>query len=396
MAFSTVHGSIDMSSASAAASCFADPLGGLPATEWDQLAGSRFYSSALWLRLCAMSPGSVSGAVHTPLSGGGRAAIPVAAVDSEPNPFCRWHDVLTSRGLPAPPPQGILVGQRRGYLAHLLSTPGAGQAEVAAELLAAIRALKAPEDRPQAVQVGMYLTTPDVVALRTAGVETMPVALSADAWIEIPPGGWDAWLESLGSSHRQRQVRNEVKKFGRAGYRVRSMTLGEAYGDVARLMAATGRRYGQSPDVAALTDSLRRQGELAGQRARVLLCAKEAAPAVGFCLYYRLGDTVYGRAVGFDYEQLNSAAEYFNLAYYIPARLPGVRWLHAGIETPLAKALRGARLRPLWLLDLSPGSELAGRDDEVLAHNRAFLNELAGSSPVVADALESDLWATFC
>jgi hypothetical protein len=85
-AFSTVHGSIDVSSASAAASCFADPLGGLSATEWDELAGSRCYSSALWLRLCeasylvvALAPGHVRGrylGIYQLSWGLGRAVAP--------------------------------------------------------------------------------------------------------------------------------------------------------------------------------------------------------------------------------------------------------------------------------------------------------------------------------
>ena len=47
--------------------------------------------------------------------------------------------------------------------------------------------------------------------------------------------------------------------------------------------------------------------------------------------------------------------------YYAPVRMAaelGLRWVHPGIESPDAKALRGAQLRPLWLLDLSEDSVL--------------------------------------
>jgi uncharacterized protein len=371
---------------------FTDPLGGMADAQWDELAGSRFYSSAFWLRLSALEPGGLSGGVHVDLPGGGRAAVPVAAVTDAPNPHLRWHDLLAARGLPSPPAQGVLVGQRRGYLAHLLATPGADPVRVAAELLSAVRSVRPPTAAP--ARVGLYLTTPDVLALREAGVRTMPVALATDAWLEIPPGGWDAWLESLGSRHRLRRVRSEVRRFSRAGYSVVHRTLNQAYADVGRLAARTEQRYGIPADADRYIEAFRIHGEAAGDRAEVLLCAVGDEPPVGCCMYFRDGDTVYLRAVGFDYERLRDAAEYFNLTYYVPAQLPGVRWLHAGISTPYGKALRGAELRPLWLLDLTRESPLEGRDDDVLAHNAAFRNRLA-ESPVVADALHTEDWKPF-
>ena len=381
---------------SATTDCFADATGGVPDAEWDRLADGRFYSSALWLRLCAMAPGSVSGGVRVATSGGGQAAIPVAAVRDEPNPHLRWHDMLTARGLPGPAPEGILVGQRRGYLAHVLAGEGGDPTAAAAAVLDAVRALRSPlHDDPKIARVAMYLTTPDVIALRAAGVRTAPVALKTDAWIEIPPGGWDAWMESL-SPHRARRIRSEVRKFEKAGYEVRHSTLAESWRDVARLLARTELRYGRSVDVAPMAESFRRQGELAGSRAEVVLCSRPGEQPIGFCLYYRWGDTVYLRAIGFDYDELGSAAEYFNLTYYMPARIPGVRWLHAGTETAEGKALRGASLRPLWLLDLSEDSPLAGYDEEIRQHNQSLLNRLRDSSPAVAGALEDELWEPYC
>ncbi|MFJ8629881.1 GNAT family N-acetyltransferase [Streptomyces sp. NPDC093568] len=376
--------------------CFADAIGGVGDTEWDRLADGRFYSSALWLRLCGLAPGSVSGGLYVHTPGGGRAAVPVAAVREEPNPHLRWHEMLTARGLPAPEPGGILVGQRRGYLAHLLTDEGTDRTEAATALLDALRTLRSPlHEEAKIPRVAMYLTTPDVMALRAAGVRTVPVALKTDAWIEIPPGGWDAWLESL-SAHRARRIRSEVRKFEKVGYQLEHRTLAECWQDVARLLARTELRYGRTVDVAPMAESFRKQGELAGSRAEVVLCSRPGEAPVGFCLYYRWGDTVYLRAIGFDYDRLASAAEYFNLTYYLPARIPGVRWLHAGTETAEGKALRGAALRPLWLLDLSEGSPLTGCDEEIRQHNRALLNRLRDSSPAIAGALDKDLWEPYC
>lgn len=375
--------------------CFGDPLGGLDDTAWDRLAGGRFYSSAFWLRLVALEPGATSGALHVPLPGGGRAGIPVAAVsgpDDLPNPHLRWPDLLAERGLPSPPGHGLLVGQRRGYLAHLLATPGADPAEAAAELLAALRAVELGS--PGGARVALYLTTDDVVRLRAAGVGTMPVALAADAWIEIPDGGFDAWL-AAGSRHLRSRIRSEVRRFGAAGYRVEHRPLPECYTDVGRLTAQTEQRHGIPADPAAYVEAFRRHAELAGDRAEVLLCSTGDDPPVGCCLYVREGDTVHLRAVGFDYDRLRGGAEYFNLHFYLPARLPGVRWLHAGTGTAEGKALRGAELRPLWLLDLSVDSPLAGRDADVIAYNTAYRKQLADSSPIVEKALRARDWDPF-
>jgi hypothetical protein len=375
--------------------CFTDPLGGLPDEVWDEMADDRFYSTALWLRLCGLASGSTSGGLHVDLPGGGRAAVPVADVEHEPNPNSRWHDVLTHRGLPSPRPQGILVGARRGYLSHLMATPGADRTVAAERLLTAARALPTRYGDGPPAQVAMYLTTEDALLLRAAGAEAMPVALNSDAWIEIPEGGFESWLDAL-STGRRTSVRREMRKFDKTGYQVVETVLRDSYLYVAHLLARTAQLHGRTADADTLADSFREQGEMAGDRARVLLCSTDGQPPVGFCLYYRLGDTVYLRAVGFDYDRLQSAAEYFNLMYYIPGRLPGVRRLHAGISTQEAKAARGAALRPLWLMDLSEHSVLAGRDEEIRAHNSDFLAKLRDSSPVIDRALESELWEVFC
>jgi len=379
---------------------FADPLGGLSDATWDAMAGDRFYSSSLWLRLCELAGGSVSGAVHIGLPSGGQAGMPIAMVEDEPNPHLRWHDLLYSRDLPAPRPGGLLVGQRRGYLGHVLSTPDADSDEAATAVLEAVRSVRAPagnprhSGRPDLNRVAMYLTTPDVLALRAAGVSAVPVVLKTDAWIGIPPGGWDAWLDALGS-HRARRVRNEVRRFERAGYHVEQRSLRDCASDVGRLLACTEAKYGRNVDPAQLTRSFAAQGELAGDDAQVLLCRPLDCPAVGFCLFYRRGDTVYLRAIGFDYEQLRSAAEYFNLVYYIPARWPGVRWLHAGTETPVGKSLRGATLAPLWLLDLTEHSIHIDAGASIREHNLKYFNSLASSSSAVSRALDQSQWDHF-
>lgn len=372
------------------AAWFADPLGGLDDGAWDELAEDRFYSSAFWLRVCDLEGGGVAGGVHVALPGGGRAAVPVLAVDDAGHPNARWGDLLAARGLPSPSPRGLLVGHRRGYLAHLLSTPGTDRVEAAAAVLAAVRHADLPvRDAP--ARVALYLTTADVRAFRAAGIASLPVALGTDAEIEIPDGGREAWFGSLGS-HRARRVRSEARRFQQAGYRVEHRTLADSYEDVARLAFRTEQRHRGATDPAPYVAGFRRQGELAGERAEVLLCSLPEGPPVGCCLFFRHRGTVYLRAVGFDYERLAGAFEYPNLAYYAPADLPGVRRLHAGIESPEAKVLRGATLRPVWLLDLTEGSPLEACEAQVRAHNEGYRASLAAIGPHVAAAVDSDEW----
>lgn len=100
-------------------------------------------------------------------------------------------------------------------------------------LLEAVRRLRMPDGSEPSACVGMYLTAPDVLALRAAGVRALPVALKTDATIDIPAGGWDAWQAALRAEHRWTadRIRKEVRRFERVGYRVEHRTLREAYRD---------------------------------------------------------------------------------------------------------------------------------------------------------------------
>ncbi|WP_199853692.1 GNAT family N-acetyltransferase [Plantactinospora sp. BB1] len=379
---------------------FSDHLGGIPPGRWDGLAAGRLYSSRDWLALCAGDAGGTAGAVGVESVDGRLAALPVTAITAEGNPFYRWSEALAEAGLPAPAPVGILAGQRRGYQTHLLVETGeravpAARAEAAASLLdrltelpgaaaqAGLLGARPPEHPPC---VAMYLDTADVLAFRAAGVGTLPVLLRPDAWIAVPAGGWGAWLASLPSPRRAELVRRESRRFDRAGYTLRETSLLESHAVAARLLAGTEARYGRATTAAAHEASLRRQATLMGPAARVLLCLRDDEP-VGYVCYYLWGDTLFLRSAGFDHARLANAAEYFNLVYYLPVRIAaeaGARRIHAGIEAFDAKALRGARLSPLWLLDLSADSPLAGRDAQIRAYNAGRSRQLVESSRAVA------------
>jgi len=373
---------------------------GLDPASWDALAGSCFYSSSAWLEFCGRDPSGVVGAVHAE-AGGGMAAVPVADIGSEPMEYYRWHELLAGYGLPAPAPAGLLVGPRRGYQTHLLASPGVAPQQAAGLLLDRLLQLRdevgAGLPRPGSC-IAMYVTTPDVIALRRAGVRTVPVLLDADAWIPVPDGGWNAWLAGLPRGRRW-NARHEAKLFREAGYTVTRTTLLESYSMLAPVWAPNQVRYGHPADVDVLTEKLRVQAEAMGSAAQVLLCRRGDDDPVGFCLFYQWRDTVFMRIAGFDYARLRGVAEYFNVSCYAHVeRAPetGIRQIHAGIKSIEAKALRGARLRPLWLLDLSDDSLLLGHDEAIRRHNSSRYQELSGSSPAVHAAMDHQEWLPFC
>jgi hypothetical protein len=379
-------------------SAFVDPLGGTAEHVWEELTADLHYSSSRWLRFCADDPGgeTIAGAVTAGRAvGGPSAAVAVTAIAEEGNSFYDWDVRLRGLDLPTPGQTGLMAGQRRGYQTTLLYADGVDRDTATAELLP--RILDAAEEGcvPGPARVAMFLSTPDVVALRRAGAVAAPVALAADAWIPVDADDWAGWR----GRHRPEIIRRDESRFIRAGYRIAETTLAEFVPHAARLQAATQARYGHSADEAALAASFAVQGRHMGDAARVVYAEVPGEPPVGFSVFYVRGETTYLRTAGFDYSRLRGAAEYFNVCYYEPLRAAiaaGCRWLHAGIEAAEAKALRGAELRPLWLLDLDPYSRLTGYDCEIRAHNRALHADLAASSAAVRQALVHSAWTPFC
>lgn len=369
------------------------PLGGLSAAAWDRLAGPHFYSTSAWLDHCRAFPGASCGAVVASAGTGRLAAVPVAELAALPAPNYRWSEILASRGLPGPPPAGTLVGPRQGYQAHLLAS------DRGVDLMAALvdevrRAHRSVSGEVERACVAMYLSTDDVRAARAAGVRPLPVLLEPDAWIAVPDGGWDGWLDSLVARHR-RNVLADVREFERAGCRVVHVGIAECLDALPRIANAMAVKYGYAARTSDFEVEFRMYAESTGELARVALCLREDDPEpIGFCLYYHWGDTIFLRWASFDYERLAGGREYFNLSYYSQIRLAGevgARWLHAGKKALEAKVFRGAELRPLWLLDLSPDSVLVGRSAEVRAHNRHVLEAVTADgrlNKAIADASE--------
>ncbi|SDI10385.1 hypothetical protein SAMN05192558_101615 [Actinokineospora alba] len=362
-------------------------LGGLSAAAWDGLAGPHFYSSADWLGYCAAEFGGESAAAVSYQDGAPVCAVPYAWAGDSLFGRYRWHNILTAAGLPAPAPEGILVGPREGYQAHFLGTPGpAALGEVVDQVRVAARGQSC---------VAMYVTTEDALALRRAGVTATPVLLDADAWVEVPGGDRAKWEASL-SSKRRTMVRREQRKFRDSGYRIEQVPLTGCWERLGAVASATQAKYGHATTPEVELAALRSHAVHMGDAAQVALLSTPEGSVVGFCLYYVWRGTAFLRWVGFDYERL-AGCEYFSVVYYAQIECAtelGIQWLHAGVGAMEAKAMRGARLRPLWLVDLTEDSVLAGAEPEIRAHNAAAYGELKAAS-ATASAVDDDAWRPF-
>lgn len=368
-------------------------LGGLSAAEWDRLAGRDFYSSSLWLGHCAHSSKAPPAAAVARV-GDGTAAVPVTTAYTPSMANYDWAKTLSDRGLPSIPGTGTLVGPAQGYQACLLGD--LTDDRLVAELVREVRAIGTSQADATSC-VAMFLDTPSARAAERAGVDAVPVLLEPDAWIEVPEGGWDAWIASFPSKRRV-SVRREVRAFEEAGFTVSHLPLSECWELLPDLTVPAAAKYGASTERERFVKAFSTYVETTGEAARVALCSRRGEP-VGFCIYYVCQDSVFLRWAAFDYARLAKAAEYFNVVYYSQIKLAqslGVRWLHAGKKTLDAKVNRGAELRPLWMLDLSPDSPLAIQGDLIRKHNAEVLSSLE-ENPVLARAIaDRDEWTYFC
>ena len=356
---------------------------------WDGLAGRNFYSSANWLDFCATEHGAV---LDTVVVAGNSTAAEVAVplfsgADLAGSPY-DWNAQLASRSLPTLATGGLLVGPREGYQTHVLRATPRPTLGAVTQLLAELRARAAEK-----ACVAMYLNTEDVRLFRAAGVAAPAVLLECDAWLPVPDGGFDTWFAAL-SRNRRHFVRKEVAAFTSAGYRIQHLPLRECSTAIAPLAVRTEFKYGYHATTAEDLTTFRNHERCLGDAAMVALCTLDDTP-VGFCLYYVWRDTIFMRWAGFDYPRLRNAYEYFNLAYYEQLRWAAereIRWIHAGIKAAKAKVLRGAILRPLWLLDLAATSPLVGAERAVRDHNAAFLDELLADRALASGISDRAEW----
>jgi predicted N-acyltransferase len=348
----------------------------------------------MWLNHCASFPGATCGAVVAHGPAGGTSAVPVVEFSSPPPGNYHWSDILAARGLPPVPIEGTLVGPRLAYQSHFLT-----DSDDSGALAALIEEIRRPGMGGRRPSVAMYLSTDDVLAAHKAGVRAVPVLLEPDAWINVPQGGWEAWVGSL-PSKRRNTVRREVRSFEDAGLRIRHVGLPECWERLPEVANSMAIKYGYSARTPDFIAEFGKYLESSGASARVALCTKgNEEDLLGFCMYYIHADAIYLRWVSFNYDLLTGSKEYFNLTYYDQVRLAvevGAGRIHVGKKALDAKVLRGAHLRPLWMLDLTEDSVLEEHAEQVREHNARQLSEVEADPRLVKAIIDRAEWEVFC
>ncbi|WP_158812384.1 GNAT family N-acetyltransferase [Streptomyces fulvoviolaceus] len=365
----------------------------LDAQAWDALASHKsFYMATGWLRFQEkMNPEQRCRFITLWKDDRLVAGVPTFLT---PRPANKHYNVAEM--FPGAVPDGsqvLLVGGTRGYQGRILldDTLDAQQRRLAMGLLVEQVQTMAEQDAG-GVSWWLYFADADMELLRP-WASTLPRVLRGDCAIDLPGDSFDDYLEATG---RRRQILRDRRRFDRTGYTVRRRPLSELLSITGDLLSKTQNRYGFEVTPQSMANLLKVQSEATGNTGFVYACA-DGEETVGFCLAYEAGDTIYGRAVGFDYERLRDGAEYFTLGYYAPiehAYRSGLRRLHLGTSAYEAKVLRGAHITPLWALALGARP---WEPEQAVEHNAVKLAETRVSLPAGARyeaRVASDLWQT--
>jgi uncharacterized protein len=328
-----------------------------PSAHWNALSGTdSFYLSHDWLRFAAR--GTDARYLTVSADGDLLGALPLYSTADESNSDYRVDNVLGGRfaGLTT------LAGTRRGYVNELLLHPELDERRADAVLEVMVAAVRAEG------AALLYLTTSAAAALMRVDSGLRPLLLNADTSISVPDGGFAAYLGGLGS-RRAYTVRKEMRIFHEAGYETAVVSLGDVWHEAGPLVASVQRRYGHDESAEEARRSLQAQAETLGQYSVVFTARREGTlVALSVCYVWR--DTLHARMVGFDYDALCDAREYFALLFYEPLRWAvenGLRQIHLGRESYLAKLLRGARARPLWAIAPVPVPDWRRHNSDTLA-----------------------------
>jgi predicted N-acyltransferase len=317
--------------------------------EWNRLAGHvGVYQSHQWLRTLEGDNGTTSWYITVRGHDGTLlAGLPVHLTPHETADAYRADRLFA--GLPgAWHEPGVVVGSQRGYQNRLVLAPGAGT-EVVTALIETVGALAAEARVPAAYC--FYATTETAELLVRSRPGAVPALTNMEAVLTLPGSEFDDYLALFGG----RNVRKEMRKFASAGYEITEERLADTWQEIAPIRANVDRRYGREWTDAAMTELMRRYADSMDAISTVYGC-RLGGDLVACCVFHEWGDTVYLRMVGFDYERLCDAREYFNLMFYLPAQhayATGKRHLHYGIGSHRAKVLRKAALHPLWTVNLA-------------------------------------------
>lgn len=340
------HGSLDLHRSST--------MDGIDAGRWNELSGAAsFYLSHAWLCHVERSSGADCTYLLVRDSGGTLlGALPTYRIDDEQNSHYRT-DVLMDGRLSG---RHLLAGSCRAYHNDLMLHPSLTDDEQDRVLGVLLDAA-----RRRATELGcadvlfLYLTTDAMTRLRRIRPDTGPLLLSLDAVLPVAGDAMDDYFAML-EGRRASGVRKDIRVFANAGYTTAVEPLSACWFEAGPLVANVQNRYGEDETVQQCRASLHSQAR-ALDPSSLAFTARRDGRLVAMALYYAWRDRLHGRLVGFDYEALDNAREYFSLYFYEPLRWAyrnNIRVLHLGMGSYAGKFRRGARPAALWALSLNP------------------------------------------
>jgi hypothetical protein len=192
----------------------------------------------------------------------------------------------------------------------------------------------------------LYLTPALVTALAPAAE---PVVLGAQSMLRFAGTTFDDYLGSL-TSRRRRHVRSERSGYLAGPNRTVVREGPDALGpDLVELRCALRARYGHPVERARTESEFASLARHCGERL-VVFRAVQNGDTVGFSVFLRDGETLYGRTAGFDYDRLRERDYcYFNLGYYEPVTWcleRGLRAVEMGLSSYATKRTRGCVFEP--------------------------------------------------
>lgn len=323
------------------------------ATRWNELSGAAsIYLAHAWLRHVERTSGVECAYLLVRDAGGTLlGALPTYWTDEESNSNYRADLILDGR-LSG---RHLLAGSCRGYDNDLLLHPSLTEDEqdlVLGMLLDA--AERHAAELGLAEVLFLYLTTAAAARLRRVRPESAPLLLNLDTVLPVPGDGLDDYYAALGG-RRAYAVRKDMRIFDAAGYTTAIEPLSACWHEAGPLAANVQNRHGKHESDEEARASLRSQAD-ALDTSGLTFTARRDGKLVALAVHYAWRDTLYGRFVGFDYEAMTDAREYFNLYYYLPLRWAydnGIRTMHWGMGSYSAKFRRGARPNPLWAASLT-------------------------------------------
>ncbi|WP_369248196.1 GNAT family N-acetyltransferase [Streptomyces sp. R41] len=337
----------------------------LPAAGWDDLLGAEdFFQTSRWLAVQERNSGTtmdflVQHRDDKPVAG----LVAAWADDSVPWLLAR-PDAMLSRALEdggTPEAEAVLTEVAQGDPAALLPSLVCGGRH-----LGRTRAPARPDALPSDVEAlleraeqlaaergAASVCFPHVDVRDTGLVELLRGRgyrshLSAHyAWLPIPPGGWDQFLEEM-SKHRRRRVRLERRALAEAKVEVHLEPLTKALAPrLGELDCNLLRKYGNPASPEHSAGLLSWISEVMGDDAMVSVARKDGS-IIGFGMVLRSRargeEQWFGHRAGFDYDAQGKLPLYYDVLYYRvleAAAREGVSVLHAGIGSVEAKLARG-------------------------------------------------------